>query len=130
MATWKQIKDFLRGNFNIAEDTGDMFKLIFSVDGDDRSQVIFIEKIKSQNRDLWVELSSPVGVIEEDEINDALEILDNTMCGGMVKKGNLHFVRHCMPIDNVDGDDFVAIMSVIVGVADKLEERFVGGDSY
>lgn len=129
MATWKQIKDFLRGNFNIAEDSGDMFKLIFNVDND-RSQIIYIEKIKSQNHDLWVELSSPIGTIENDEINDALEILNDKMCGGMVKIGDLHFVRHCMPIDNINGEDFIAIMNIIIGVADELEERFVGGDSY
>jgi len=47
MATWKQIKDFIRNNYKLQEDEGDFFQMLFELEGD-RSQTIFIQKIKSE----------------------------------------------------------------------------------
>jgi hypothetical protein len=127
MATWKQIKDFIRSNYKSQKDEGDFFQMTFELEGD-RSQVVFIQKTKSQNGSLWIQISSPVGLIEDDEINDALEMLNDKMCGGMVKIGECHFIRECMSIDDLSPEQFVSIMEIIVGVADEMEERFIGND--
>jgi hypothetical protein len=127
MATWKQIKDFIRNNYKLQEDEGDFFQMTFELE-DNRSQVVFIQKTKSQNGAIWIQLSSPVGLIEDDEINDALEMLNDKICGGMVKIAERHFIRECMSIDDLSPEQFVSIMEIIVGVADEMEERFVGND--
>jgi hypothetical protein len=127
MATWKQIKDFIRSNYSLQEDEGDFFQMTFELD-DDRSQVVFIQKTKSQNGSVWLQMSSPIGLIEDDEINDALEMLNDKMCGGMVKIGERHFIRECLPVDDLSPEQFVAVMEIIIGVADEMEERFIGSD--
>ncbi|MCL1991737.1 MAG: hypothetical protein FWG66_02180 [Spirochaetes bacterium] len=99
----------------------------FALEGD-RSQLVFIEKVKSKGRDMWVEIASPIGLIEDDEINDALEMLHDKTCGGLVKVGDRHFVRANVPIDHLPPEQFVTILDVIVGVADEMEMRFVGSD--
>jgi hypothetical protein len=127
MATWKQIKDFIRNNYKLQEDEGDFFQMTFDID-DNRSQLIFIQKMKSQNGAIWLQMSSPIGLIEDDEINDALEMLNEKICGGMVKIGEKHFIRECLPIDDLSPEQFVAIMEIVLGVADEMEERFIGSD--
>jgi hypothetical protein len=127
MATWKQIKDFIRSNYKLQEDKGDFFQMTFELEGN-RTQIAYIQKTKSQNGAVWLHICSPIGLIEDDEINDALEMLDDKTCGGMVKVGERHFIRECMLIDDLALTQFVSIMDVIVAVADEMEERFVGGD--
>ena len=127
MATWKEIKDFIRNNYNLQKDEGDFFQMTFEID-ENRSQLVFVQKTKSQSGDIWIQIASPIGLIEDDEINDALEMLNDAMCGGMVKMGERHFVRHCMPIDELSPDQFIKSMNIIVGVADDMEKRFIGGD--
>jgi len=127
MATWKQIKDFIRSNFNLQEDEGDFFQMTFNLEND-RTQLAFVQKIKSQNEAIWMQISSPIGLIEDDEINYALEMLNEKMCGGMVKIGEKHFIRECLPIDDLSPEQFVAVMEILVGVADEMEERLIGGD--
>jgi len=127
MATWKQIKDFIRSNYSLQEDEGDFFQMTFEVDNS-RTQVVFIQKTKSASGILWVQISSPIGFIEDDEINDALEMLNDKICGGMVKIGERHFIRECMPIDDLSPEQFVAVLEIVVGVADEMEERFIGTD--
>ena len=127
MATWKQIKDFIRSNFKLQEDEGDFFQLTFELENN-RTQLVFIQKIKSQNGEIWLQISSPIGLIEDDEINDALEMLNDKICGGMVKIGEKHFIRECLPIDDLSPEQFVAIMEIVFGIADEMEEHFTGTD--
>ena len=127
MATWKQIKDFIRNEYKLQEDEGDFFQMTFELEGD-RSQVIFIQKIKSEFGSIWMQISSPIGIIEDDEINDALEMMDQKLCGGMVKIGKRHFVRHNMLIDELSPEQFVTIMRIVMNTADEMEQRFIGSD--
>jgi hypothetical protein len=127
MATWKQVKDFIRGNYELQEDEGDFFKMTFGLENN-RSQVACIQKTKSQNGSIWMQISSPIGVIEDDEVNDALEMLNDKICGGMVKIGERHFIRACLPVDDLSPEQFVTIMEIVVGIADEMEERFIGTD--
>jgi hypothetical protein len=93
-----------------------------------RTQLVFIQKIKSQNGAIWLQISSPIGLIEDDEINDALEMLNDKICGGMVKIGERHFIRECLPIDDLSPEQFVSIMEIVFGIADEMEEHFTGTD--
>ena len=127
MATWKQIKDYIRENYQLQEDEGDFFQMTFELEGD-RSQIIFVQKTKSEAGDIWIQISSPIGIIEDDEINDALEMMENELCGGMVKIGERHFVRHNMLIDDLSPEQFESIMQIVMNAADKMEEKFIGGD--
>jgi hypothetical protein len=127
VATWKQIKDFIRSNYNLQVDEGDFFQMVFEVD-DNRSQIVFIQKAKSQAGAIWLQICSPIGAIEDDEINDALEMLNDKICGGMVKIEDQHFIRECLPIDDLSPEQFVTVMEIIIGVADEMEECFIGSD--
>ncbi len=127
MASWVDVKGFIRNNYKLQDDEGDCFKIVFNL-GSSRSQVVFIQKIKTRAGDIWIQISSPVGIIEQENIDDALEYLNENICGGMVKIGHRHFVRHCLPIEDLSSDEFDVPLRVVTMAADELEQKFVGGD--
>jgi len=127
MATWEDVKGFIRSNYKLQKDDGDYFKMVFDVT-DTRSQLIFIQKFTTKNENVWMQISSPVGVISSNNLNKALELLNDTVCGGLVKIGEKHFVRHCMPIADLSAEELTDPIHFIVNSADELEAKFVGDD--
>ncbi|MCS5699337.1 hypothetical protein NZK32_09830 [Cyanobium sp. FGCU-52] len=128
MATWRDLQAFIRSNYKISEDTDDFFIILFEL-GNLRSQLAFIQLVKGNSGATeWVQISSPVGDIPLENINDALERLDDKLCGGLVKIGTRHFVRHNLQLDDLSIDEFVVPLKVVVSSADELEGAFIGGD--
>jgi hypothetical protein len=129
MATWKEFKNFIRANYELTSDTGDTFSMVFEFD-DQRTQSVFIVKRKTDSGEIWIHILSPIGEIEPDEIDDALETAADWLCGGMVKLKSdpKYFMRHSMPIDTLSVSMFNSTLRIITHAADTLEERFVGGD--
>lgn len=94
MATWKQVGDYVASNYKYDYyGKGDLFKLIFDV-GDDRTQVVLIQRLKNQEGTSWVEVSSPIGEVDKADIFDFLEELEETVCGGAIKRGDYIFIRN------------------------------------
>ena len=128
MATWKQVRDYIQENYKYEYDEEyDMFKLIFEIT-DERSQVVFVERDKSVSGTSWIEVSSPVGEVNKNDIFDLLEDLDKKVCGGAVKIGNRIFIRSRYLLDSIDSDAIDNALSLLAGIADELEEKYVGGD--
>jgi len=127
MATWENVKEFVRDKYRLQEDEGDFFSMVFDM-GDDRSQIVFIQKFETGNSGVWAQISSPVGVIPQDKMDAALTMLNDKICGGLVKIGNRHFVRHCLPIADLSVEEFTDPLFFTTSSADDLEKVFVGGD--
>ena len=128
MATWKQVRDYVESNYKYDYDEeGDFFKLIFDV-GDDRTQVVFIQRLKNQKGTSWVEVSSPIGEIDKADIFDFLEELEETVCGGAIKRGDYIFIRNAILLDSIDSDSLDSALARIASIADDLENKYVGGD--
>jgi hypothetical protein len=52
------------------------------------------------------------------------------MCGGLVKQGDIHFIRANLPIDELSAQTFCMVMSSLLNIADALEQKYVGGDDF
>jgi len=127
MATWEQVKEFVKNNFKMQKEEANYFNMVFNV-SDTRSQLVNVVKAQTKNGDVWVQIYSPVGVIKQDKINNALEDIEDAICGGLVKVGDKHCIRHCMPIADMSADEFAVPLILITALADVLEEKYVGGD--
>jgi len=126
MATWKEVKDFLRGSYSVKkeEDNYVQFLQEFS---DGRSQLVFVFS-KSYKDTAWIEIASPIGILKTNDLNAALDMMDKATCGGLTKIGDLHSVRHCMPIADLSNEELVHPILLVAGAADTLEEKFIGSD--
>jgi len=130
MASWNDIADYLRGNFKIHEDKGDLLVLLFTL-SDDRSQFVGISlSSSSRSGEEWVEISSPVGSLGEVDLGKAATIVARYFCGGLVAEGDLVYVRHVAPLINLDVNELERPMSVILDAADHVERELVGGDRF
>ena len=130
MATWKQVRDYLFANYKCEyNNDGDFIKLIFDA-GNDRTQVVIVDRLKNQAGTSWVQVSSPVGEVEGADIFDLLEELSSTVCGGAIKIGDDIWIRNVILLDSIDNDLLDSALARIASIADDLEEKFVGGDEY
>jgi len=128
MASWDDVKSFVKSKFKI-EDQGDLIRTVFDT-GNSRSQLVFMQKFTSNNGDVWVQISSPVGVIPQNKMEAALTMLNDKVCGGLVKIGDKHFVRHCMPIADLSQEELLYPFGFVTTTADDLEAAFIGGDTH
>jgi len=127
MATWNEVKGFLKSNYTLQKEEDNMVVLLQKFT-DGRSQLIYVMK-KDLNGSVWADISSPVGTLKAGDINTALELLSGATCGGLVKVGDFHAVRHCMPIADLSTEEIDSPLKLVAGAADTLEEKFIGGDN-
>jgi len=127
MATWNEVKEFIKSNYTVQNEEDNMIVLLQKFT-DGRSQLIYVMK-KDLNGAVWADISSPIGTLKAGDINSALEALFGATCGGLVKVGDFHAVRHCMPIADLSSDELNGPLKLVAGAADTLEEKFIGGDN-
>jgi len=128
MASWDDVKSFVKSKFKV-DDQGDFIKTEFDL-GNSRSQVVVMNNFTTNNGDVWVQISSPVGVIPQNKMEAALTMLNDKVCGGLVKFGDKHWVRHCMPIADLSQEELLHPLGFVTATADDLEKTFIGGDTY
>jgi hypothetical protein len=127
MANWNEVKSFLKSGLNAQEtDSGNLTMTISYADK--RSQLVIVQRGEFKGAE-WIDIISGVGALSAGNINVALEVLANATCGGLVKFGDTHAVRHCIPIADVSNDELIVPLRVVAEVADLLEEKLVGGDN-
>ena len=135
MKTWNEVIKFIRSNCEVSDSyyegqnaEKDWLKIIVNCQ-DRRSQMVFVNKLdESYKTGSWIQIASPCGIINNNDLNSVLEYLGNEFCGGLVKIGNHHFVRDTMPIDDLSPKEFDAPFQYVASYADIIERKWVGGD--
>lgn len=129
MAKWSEVKRYLSNNYKISSQDQDWLKLEFETNNE-RSQLVFVEKKESNTGMEWIEISSPIGAIDQYEIPDIL--YDSVVRFGEVVMENdgLLWLRHAIKAESLSYDELELAMSYITEIADSIEERFIGGDKY
>lgn len=124
---WDDVKKYIRENYKISDDDDDILTLVFEMDNA-RSQIVFIERVLTVDGDTWIQISSPIGIINPAAIEKALLLLNEKVCGGLIKVEDKYYVRYAVPIENLSIEEINKPMNVVMRAADEIEERFVGGD--
>jgi hypothetical protein len=129
MATWDELHSYIRVTYKVAEDTGTFMKLLFNVGGG-RSQVVFVGRNDTGGGDSYATISSPFGTVGKLDLAAVLSELGEYVVGGAAVYGDLVVLRHSIPLDNLDPNEFEGPLHLVLNTADILEEKFVGGDDY
>jgi len=127
MASWNEVKGFLKNNLSAKEENSGLLSVVVEY-SDGRSQLVVVCPHEFKGAE-WIDISSPVGTLSAGNVNTALEMLSDATCGGLVKIGNTHAVRHCIPIADLSTEELVVPLGVVASVADVLEEKLIGGDN-
>ncbi|MCP2166565.1 hypothetical protein [Goodfellowiella coeruleoviolacea] len=130
MATWRDLVAFVKSEYQVIKEEADEIRLLFEFD-DERSQVIVLAREVLDNRYEWVQIASPIGLVSRVDLAAFLaEVGRSTVAGGAAVMGEHLVIRHSLPLENLDINEFVDPLSLIAGSADLLEEQFFGRDDY
>lgn len=130
MATWGDLVAFVRSEYRVTKVEDEEIRVEVEFD-DNRRQVVVIYREVFDRKEEWVQLVSPCGKAAEVSLRELLAELGQTaVCGGAVVMGEYVAIRHSLPLENLDINEFTDPLALIAGVADELEEKFTGGDGY
>ena len=128
MANWNDVANYLRQNFKINRDEGDVLSLLFDVGGD-RSQLVMVSKGSMNITDEeFAVIASPIAEARTVNIQTVLEEAAEYVVGGVVKIGDSLALKHAVPLANLDISELVGPMNLVLKAADQMEATFTGAD--
>jgi hypothetical protein len=130
MATWGDLVAFIRSEYRVTRVEPDEIRIEVEFE-DERRQAVIVYREVLDKRDEWVQIASPCGRATQVNLPALLAELGQTaVVGGAVIMGEFVAVRHSLPLENLDINEFVDPMTLLAGTADELEEKFTGGDGF
>jgi hypothetical protein len=134
MATWDDLVAFIRQEYEVERDEPDELRLSIEFDtGDDeeRSQMVVVAHEIVDGKEDWVQLATPFALVEEVDLKDLLEEVGKSVfLGGVAIMGEYVVLRHTLPLENLDINEFVDPLELVTASAEMLEMRFVGRDEF
>lgn len=129
MASWEQLKIFIRSNYEIAADEGSLVKLLFST-GNDRSQLVTVgHGITPIGAEVAI-IASVVAEVGTIDTHALLREMAEYDIGGVALYGDRLAIRHAVPLADLDPGDFVSPLQHVTIMADRIEAKFVGSDVF
>ena len=131
MASWDDLVAYVRSEYQVIEDQPEEIRIEIEYEDEGRSQVIMICREVLDKREEWVQVASICGRVSEVDLRKLLEEigLTSVVCGAVIM-GDHVVLRHSLPLENLDINEFVDPLNFVAGTADHLEEVFFGGDGY
>jgi hypothetical protein len=131
MATWDDLVQFVRTEYRVVSSTRDEIRIEFEWEDEDRSQVMIVAREQLDRKYEWVQILTPIGLAKDVDLRLLLEAIGQTTiaCGAAIM-GEHVVLRHSLPLENLDINEFVDPLTLIAGTADNLEAEFFGGDNY
>jgi hypothetical protein len=129
MASWEELRSYIRITYKVAEDNGNLLRLLFAV-GEGRSQIVIVAKSTTGSGVEFATIASPFAEAGQVEIDSVLGSMAEYVVGGIVAYGDMYMVRHSVPLANLDPDEFEGPLHLVLSAADVLEAKFVGSDNF
>lgn len=133
MATWGDLVAYVRQEYRVVRDEPDeiRIRLLFGdgITTEQRGQVMVIAHEILDQREDWVQIATPFARHDEVDLLDVLtEVGETIVVGGLAVMGEHLVLRHSLPLVNLDINEFIDPLTLVADTADRLEEKFVGGD--
>jgi hypothetical protein len=130
VSSWEDLLAFVHQEYRVIDRREDEVRVEVEFD-DERSQVIIINRETLDNREEWVQLVSVCGLADNVDLRALLETVGhNSVVCGVAIIGDHVVLRHALPLENLDINEFTDPLSLLAGTADTLEETFFGGDGF
>lgn len=133
MANWQQLKQYVHSNYVVSQDLDHTLKLEFANEGG-RSQLVFLTyEALMGGSEGWVNVESPVGRTSEVDLRAALIAAGKLVCGGLgaaMADPEVLVLRHAVPLENLDINEFERPFKLLTATADKLELELTGEDNF
>lgn len=130
MASWGDLVAYVRSEYRVISQQDGEVRIEVEFE-DERSQVIIIAHTLLDDREDWVQIASVCGLAGQVDLRALLEAIGQTtvVCGAAIV-GEHVILRHALPLENLDINEFTDPLMILAGTADTIEESFFGGDGY
>jgi hypothetical protein len=130
MSDWNALRHYIKTEYKVDSDEGDLLKLIFQFE-DGRNQLVIVEKAGEVGNSEWALIST--AVCEEGDIDprDALVKSSEMIVGGLALiDGGPVIYRHSIRLADLDPDEFDEPLKVAAALGDRLEGELSAADNY
>ena len=127
MATWNEVKGYLKSTYPVTKEEDYYVMFEFST-VEERAQLIMVSYVKSDVFGEWLQISSPIGAIPANRLDEALSMMGTFPIGGIAKFDNMYFLRDSMKFSEYTSDRLISEMSLILHAADYMEKIFLKVD--
>jgi hypothetical protein len=132
VATWEELAEYIRLEYDVISRQPGEIRLEYTFDEEsDRTQVMIVVREELDRKHEWVQIATPIGLAKDVDLHALLEAIGHTTiaCGAAIMGDHL-VLRHALPLENLDINEFTDPLALIAGAADELESEFFGGDHY
>lgn len=129
MASWSDVKSFIRSNYVVKEEAPDLLILDFETFAN-RSQQIYVMFDKDGDGREWLKFSSAVGVLAQVDLKQVLEVASTMILGAVHLTGEAVMIAHWQQLDTLDGAEIDRPMGLLALVADIVEQKIHGSDRF
>lgn len=131
MATWDQLKEYIHTNYKANEISPRALELLFSTT-ETRSQTVYVTSLEGPQGEHWASIDSAIGREDAIDIARALRMVGDIVCGGLahlfVQGEDLISIRHVVPLEALDADEFDRPLLMVTAAADEFERQLTGDD--
>lgn len=122
MATWTEIREHARANFNLREDNENGFSLVWKYE-DGRTQLVFVRKFEAFDESF---LRFRTAVCKDGEMSEKLALKKNAgfAIGALGLDGQALVLEYSMPLRGLDFSTFEIPLRVLPRCADELEKTY------
>ena len=129
MATWEDLRAYVRETYTVSEDTGELLTLLFNVSGE-RKQWAYVTRTRTGGGLDFATIASPFATVGTIDLEGALHELREYVVGGVATYGDLYVVRHAVLLETINTAEFEVPLRLVLGAADALESQFAGSDLF
>jgi hypothetical protein len=128
MASWQRLREHVRANYRVDAEAEGLLKIIYEFDAG-RTQIVLVNRESIGATD-WAQLASPFAQAAGIDLTAVLDDATLYKVGGVIKVGEELWVRHSVPLAQLDIAEFEWPLDIVARAADALEQKYVGDDRY
>lgn len=127
-ATWSDIQAHARGNYQLAEDNLNSFKLIFEYD-DERLQAVIVSHHESMGRE-WCDFASATAARDDIPADDVLRKNFELAAGALALDDDIYVMRYSVELAKMDAEGFELNLHLVATTAEEIGKVYVAEDYY
>lgn len=129
MATWKAVQQYLVQNFGAEGVTDRIMAATLDMPAG-RSQQVLVTFQDHEATGGWVRVASKIGFPADLDLLEAAMTASDSLCGGIVVIGDYAYLRHSIPLENLDSNELHHPINIVALGADNIEKLQLGTDEF
>lgn len=130
VTTWTDVINYVRTRYEVLEEADGWVR--FQLDtAEDRSQQVAVHHVPEGDDVEWVEISSPVGRVDEIDLRHLLELTGTSIVGGAAVVDGVALFKHTVPLADLSvREEFERPLALVVAGADTFEQELTRADRF